>query len=145
KEGFSDQDADELAVSHFELVKESANRFMTLTSYGGMPSPMDWLLRLRTYGMKIRFNTNADGVMEWVGDTLLYGHIRFTMPGLRSMIHGLVETARFELQKQLLLLDIDEDGRLAEGATPLPAIHWDSIVDDPAEMKCYKQQKELHP
>ncbi|KAG9191444.1 hypothetical protein G6011_09532 [Alternaria panax] len=135
KEGYVRQDADEMAVSHFELIKESANRFMTLTSYGGMPSPMDWLLRLRTYGMKIRFNTNADGVIEWVGDTLLYGHIRFTMPGLRSMIHGLVETARFELQKRLLLLDIDEDGRLAEGATPLPTIHWDSIVDNPAEMK----------
>jgi hypothetical protein len=38
------------------------------------------------------------------------------------MIHGLVETARFELQKQLLLLDINEDGRLADGATLLPAI-----------------------
>jgi hypothetical protein len=99
-----------MAVSHFELIKESANCFMTLTSYGGMPSLMDWLLRLRTYGMKIWFNTNADGVIEWVGDTLLYGHICFTMPGLRLMIYGLVETTQFELQKQLLLLDIDKDG-----------------------------------
>lgn len=57
------------------------------------------------------------------------------MPGLRSMIHGLVETTRFELQKQLMLLDINEDGRLAEGATPLPAIDWDRVVDNPAEMK----------
>ena len=53
---------------------------------------------------------------------MLYGHIRFTMPSLRSMIYGLVETTQFELQKQLMLLDINEDGRLAEGATPLPAI-----------------------
>lgn len=41
KEGFAQQDAEELAVSHFDLVQESANRFMALTSYSGTPSPMD--------------------------------------------------------------------------------------------------------
>ena len=135
KEGFSKEDADEQAPSHFDLVKEMANGFMTLTSYGGNPSPMDWLLRLRTYGMKIRFTTNADGVVEWVGDTLLYGHIKFSMAGLRSMIHGLVETTRMELRKELLLLDVDEDGRVADGATQVPVIEWDSLVDNPAEMR----------
>ena len=135
KEGFAKEDAEDLAPGHFDLVKEMANEFMTLTRYSGKPSPIDWLLRLRTYGMKIRFNTNADGVIEWTGDRLLYGHIQFTMPGLRSMIHGLVETARMELQKDLLVLDIDEEGQLMDGATPLPLIEWDRIVDNPAEMR----------
>lgn len=135
RDGFAKEDAEDLAPGHFDLVKEMANGFMTLTSYGGTPSPIDWLLRLRTYGMKIRFNTNADGVIEWTGDMLLYGHIRFTMPGLRSMIHGLVETARMELHKNLLVLDVDKDGQIINGATPLPPIEWDSIVDNPAEMR----------
>jgi hypothetical protein len=82
--------------------------------------------------MKIRFTTNADGVVEWVGDTLLYGHIKFSMAGLRSMIHGLVETTRMELRKELLLLDVDEDGRVVDGATQVPVIEWDRLVDNPA-------------
>lgn len=135
KDGFAKDDAEEIAPGHFELVQEMANEFMTLTSYGGKPSPIDWLLRLRTYGMKIRFNTNADGVVEWVGDTLLYGHIQFTIAGVRSMMHGLVETARMELRRDLLWLDMDEDGQMREGATALPPIEWDNIVDNPAEMR----------
>jgi len=108
---------------------------MTLTSYGGNPSLMDWLLRLRTYGIGTRFNTNAGGVIQWVGDILSYGHIKFSMAGLRLMIHGLVETTRMELRKELLLLGVDEDGRIANGATKLPGIEWDSLVDNPAEIK----------
>jgi hypothetical protein len=95
KEGYARQDADDMTVSHFELIKKSANRFMTLNSYGGMLSPMDWLSRLRTYSMKIRFNTNADGVNEWVSDTLLYGHIRFTMPGSRPKLDTVVTQKTF--------------------------------------------------
>jgi len=122
RDGFSREDAEDQVPSHFDLVKEMANGFMTLTSYGGNPSPMDWLLRLRTYGIKIRFNTNADRVIQWVGDTLLYGHIKFSIAGLRSMIYGLVKITRMELRKELLLLDVDKDGRIVEGATQLPRI-----------------------
>ena len=93
-----------------------------MTRYGGNPSPIDWLLRLRTYGIKTRFNTNADGVIQWVGDILSYSYIKFSMAGLRSMIHGLVETTRMELRKELLLLDVNEDGQVANRATNLPGI-----------------------
>ena len=44
KEGFSKEDADKQALSYFNLVKEIANQFITLTSYRGNPSPIDWLL-----------------------------------------------------------------------------------------------------
>lgn len=135
KDGFAQEDAEEFAPCHFELVQGMADRFMTLTRYGGKPSPMDWLLRLRTYGMKIRFSTNADGVVQWVGDTMLFGHIQFSMQQLRSMIHGLVETAQIHLYRELLLLDMNEDGQLAASATILPEIPWDDVVDNPAEMR----------
>ena len=67
-------------------------------------------MRLRTYGLKVRFSSNADGVIEWMDDTLLYGHIKFSIPDLRSMVHGLVETTRIKLQRDLLLLEVDEEG-----------------------------------
>jgi hypothetical protein len=73
-------------------------------------------LRLRIYRIKIRFTTNADSVVEWVRDTLLYGHIKFSMAGLRLIIYGLVEMTRIELRKELLLLDVDEDGQVVDRA-----------------------------
>jgi hypothetical protein len=51
------------------------NRFMILIEYNSKPTPMDSILRLRAFGFKIWFTTNAEGVIDWVGDTLLYGNI----------------------------------------------------------------------
>ena len=53
-----------MALGHFNFVEEMANQFMTLVSYGGRPCPVDWLQRLKAYGMKIRYTTNAEGVIE---------------------------------------------------------------------------------
>ena len=39
--------------------------------------------------------------------------MKFSMPDLRSIVHGLVETTRIELQRDLLLLDVDEEGVFA--------------------------------
>jgi hypothetical protein len=75
QEGWGPEDAAAMAPSHHQLVQEMANRFMTLTEYGGKPTPMDTILRLRAFGFKIRFTTNAEGVIDWVGDTLLYSNI----------------------------------------------------------------------
>jgi hypothetical protein len=41
RDSFSREDAKDKAPSHFDLVKEMANRFIILTSYGGNPSPID--------------------------------------------------------------------------------------------------------
>ena len=87
------------------------------------------------YGIKTRFNTNVDGVIQQVGDILLYGHIKFSIAGLRLMIYGLVKITWMELRKELLLLDVNKDGQIANRVTNLPRIKWDSLVDNPAEIK----------
>ena len=71
-------------------------------------------MRLRIYRIKIRFTINIDSVVEWVGDMLLYGYIKFSIAGLRLIIYRLVETTRIELRKELLLLDINKDSRVAD-------------------------------
>ncbi|KAF2008293.1 hypothetical protein BU24DRAFT_323083, partial [Aaosphaeria arxii CBS 175.79] len=111
------------------------NRFMTLTQYGGEPTPMDAIQRLKAFGMSIRFNTNAEGVVDWIGDTLSYGNIRFSMPQLRSMVHGLIASTRRHVIEALLLLPLDEEGDIRKGGTALPIIHWDRLVDNAAERK----------
>ena len=80
EKGWNRKAASYTAPSHFHFVREMANRFMTLTSYGGEPTPMDSIQRLKAYGMKIRFTTNVEGVVDWVDNTLLYGDIWFSMP-----------------------------------------------------------------
>jgi hypothetical protein len=48
---------------------------MTLIEYSGKPTPMDFILQLRAFRFKIRFTTNAEGVINWLGNTLLYSNI----------------------------------------------------------------------
>jgi hypothetical protein len=52
------------------------DRFMVRGSHG----PMQWMLDLRTYGLKIYYNTTSRGHVEWAGsDELLYKGLQFTM------------------------------------------------------------------
>lgn len=135
EKGWGCKDAQDMASSHYHFVKEMANRFMTLTSYGGEPTPIDAIQRLKAYGMKIRYTTNAEGVADWVDNTLLYGNIQFSMPQLRSMVHGMMASTRHQLRKELMLLQVDEEGAIMAQTTALPAIHWDRMVDNPAERR----------
>jgi hypothetical protein len=43
------------------------------------PTPMKWMLDSRTYGMKIRYSTTAEGLIAWHGDRITYQHYQFTM------------------------------------------------------------------
>jgi hypothetical protein len=133
--GESEQDARRKARGHFDRVQEMVQRFMTIIAYDGRPSPMDSILRLRAYGKAIRANTNADGVVDWHGDELLYGHVQISMASLRMMVHGLLHSARAALRRGVLLLETDDEGGVVEGSTALPAIGWDRLVDNAAETK----------
>ncbi|KAI1676246.1 Superfamily II DNA helicase [Pyrenophora tritici-repentis] len=130
--GYSEETASNMAVTHFELVQDMCHRFMALTDYNGRPTPMDAILRLRAFGFKIRYTTNAEGVVDWVGDTLLYGQIQFSMAQLRTMVHGMIASTRQDMLKQLLLLQLDSEGDVVPETTPCPAIYWDKLVDNAA-------------
>jgi len=60
EEGLTQEMAKEEAPSVFDTVRDLVQRFMTLVSYGGRPSPMDRILHMRTYGMKIRYMTKGE-------------------------------------------------------------------------------------
>lgn len=102
--------AEETAVSYVERVQEMVDCFMTLTTHKGLPTPIDWVLRLRAFSKKIRSDVTLEGVVQWQGDTILYGYTQYSMPALRSMIYGLVETTQRALERDLLLLDVNERG-----------------------------------
>jgi superfamily II DNA helicase RecQ len=135
QQGCGEQEAKEEAPSHVALVRDMVHRFMTLTEYGGEPTPVNWMLRLRTYGLTIRFNTAEAGIISWDRDEIHLGHIHFSMARLRCMVHGLVETTRQELWRDLLLLDIDEHGQIREGTTAIPRFKLDQLRDNPGESR----------
>jgi len=66
-------------------------------------SPMKWMLNLRSYGMKIVFNTTQDGRMKWNGDLVLYREIQFIMAEFRTWVHGLLHEAQALCVNELLL------------------------------------------
>lgn len=90
----------------------------------GTFSPLEYMLDLRSYGLKVHYNTTAEGHISWVAyDQLLYKELAFTMGDFRGMIHGLVTSAEQILYDQLLLQD----------RTTVPKIPWDTLMDDPSQ------------
>jgi len=112
----------------FDIVRRRVRKFMTLVSDKGRPTPMDWIYKCRTYRMKIRYNTTAEGVLEWEGNKVLYQRVRFNMEQLRGMMHGLVEETRRDLM-ELMMLEMNAEGEV-EGSPP---IDWERLSDIPSE------------
>jgi hypothetical protein len=64
--------------------------------------------------MKIRYNTTAKGVLEWIGNRVGYQGIHFNMEQLQGMVHGLVEETRRDLM-ELLMIKMNAEGKVEEG------------------------------
>jgi hypothetical protein len=48
----------------FDIVQRKVQKFIILVSDKGRPTPIDWIYKYRTYSIKIRYNTTAEGVIE---------------------------------------------------------------------------------
>lgn len=130
-----EDEAEEKAPSHFSLVQEMVQRFMTMVSWEGQPSPIAFLLSLRTYGFTIHYNTPGNNIISWHRDEVHCSGIRFTMSSLRRTIHGLVHSTREQLLRDLLLLQLDPQGHIREGTTGLPPLDLYSLVDNPSQIQ----------
>ncbi|KAF1828018.1 hypothetical protein BDW02DRAFT_593434 [Decorospora gaudefroyi] len=109
-------------------------RFMQLSSFQGIVSPMNRMLRLRTLARTLAKEQYTSGLVSWDGDKILLDRQSFTMLDLQSMIKGLYETVRLQLWRDVLLLGVGETGSVRAGCTALPALSMESLVDQPAEM-----------
>ena len=89
----------------------------------GTTGPIEWILDLRAYGMKIAFNTPSEGLVSWNQDQLTYLDIRFNMRAFKGFVHGLVNQAH-ELLFEDLLFD-------RAAINKVPAIPWSNLVDNP--------------
>jgi len=125
------------APTIFDGVQKMVNKFMLLADISNKPNPMDWMMHIRTLGMRIRFTTNAPGSVDWQHDKITIGQASFRLQDLKSTIQGLCNQARTQLLHEVLLLDVDDHGQpRGEGlttTTALPELDMNEIIDNPAD------------
>ena len=117
----------------FELVKSIVRKFLTLTEFDGMPSPIDRILYTRTNGYAKRNKDHDERarILGWgpASSRQAELHARPLVDSQRAY-----KVVRLHLLGGILLLDVDERGDVRGGTTPLPGLSLDKLVDQPAEM-----------
>jgi hypothetical protein len=108
---------------------------MIIIPYDGNLSPINSILRLRSYGIAIAANTNAKKMINWHKNKLLYNYVQFSIRLLRTIMHGIIYAARMQLLRKMLLLNVDDKGQGAAGATAISFIRWDRLMNNAAERK----------
>jgi hypothetical protein len=103
----TNEEAAQKAPPVVDSVDKLVERSITLQMFGGRISPIDRMLHMRTYGMKIRIKTKADSTVLWKGDNILVNNIKFSMEQIRVVVHSLYKPARQKLKPQLLLIHKD--------------------------------------
>lgn len=98
-----------------EAVAQMMDRFMVRGTNG----PMQWMLDLRTYGLKIHYNTTSPGHVDWNdNEVLTYKGIDIRMDAFRGFVGTLLQQAQ-ELLNRTLLMGYEA-----------PEIPWSNIRDD---------------
>ncbi|PON20110.1 hypothetical protein TGAM01_v211033 [Trichoderma gamsii] len=117
--------AEEKATGLFRIVRQKVRRFMTRISdeADADPTPMNWIINTRTYGLKIRYTTPGGESIDWRGDEIIHGKVRLRMNQLSDMLHNLLEDAR---RKMATLTMVDDAESIREA---LPRIPWSRIED----------------
>ncbi|TPX16410.1 uncharacterized protein E0L32_012428, partial [Thyridium curvatum] len=128
--GCERQEAEEKVDGLFKIVRRKVRRFMTRIpdDEEAEPTPMNWIINTRTYGMHIRYTTPGSEAIDWRGDEIIHGHVRLGMGRLSDMMHSLLQEARRTMAG---LTMIEGGGQEPEvdirGA--LPRIPWHDIED----------------
>jgi hypothetical protein len=123
--GSTEAEARRRAPAVVDGVDTMVKRFMTLRAFSGMITPMDRFLHQRTYGLRIRSTTKAEGMVSWNSNQILVDDKRFDMDGIRTVVHSLVEAVRDRLYAELMLMLMDGD--------IAPKVDIGSLADNPVE------------
>ena len=103
----SDEDIQSQAGSYLSKVRRMCEKFMTIARSSD-PSPLEWIFRSRTYGLKIRYTTAAPGSIQWTGHVVACGKVRFHINQWKEMCIQLAEEARVELLSHLLMIQAED-------------------------------------
>ncbi len=108
-------------------LKALVNRFLIQ----GLNTSINWLLDLRSYGLKIARSTTSSGSIDWNGDIILFKNISFSIFDFRSFLSGLILSTRTILYEEILFTN-----SISISTRPIraiPAIEWSQINDNPRD------------
>lgn len=88
--------AKEKADGLFRMVRRKVRRFMTRISdeENAEPTPMNWIINIYTYGMRIRFTTPGEETIDWRGDQIIHKCVRLGMDKLSDILYNVLDEAR---------------------------------------------------
>ena len=129
--GLSTEEAELNAPGILSLVERRTSQCMLSSTPGAEATPMQYILRLRSYGIATKSNTAAPGYISWDGLDLLYKGIRLPLPNLAQLLQSSLTAARQVLFRDLLFQQ-DYSSLDAQPAT-IPAIPWDKLQDNASD------------
>ena len=128
EEELSQQKAERKSLNIFEITKELTEKYLLITGFGSPPRPFNWLIKLRSYGLKIRANYSTEGTIEWNKNKLNIFGISFSISQLQRFSNGLISSIETRLLSELLLVTGPIDPNL-------PRIPLDLLRDNPRETR----------
>ena len=81
-----------------QVIKDMMNKFMIRDTHDFM----QWMLNLRTYELKIQFNTIFENHVNWIENEIMYKQVQFNMSNFREMFHDFVTRIERLLFDELL-------------------------------------------
>lgn len=96
RQTMSKKKAKEKAEGLFRIVRRKVRRFMTRMpgEEEADPTPMNWIINTRMYGMKIRYTTPGKETIDWQGDQIKCGQVRLRMGQISDILHNVLKEAR---------------------------------------------------
>ena len=108
----------------FSVVRQKVHRFLTRVHPSTLPTPIDWILETRAYGMKIQYDSAMPGLINWQGSTITFRQSTFSMEALTEMLHlAVVELG--SLIESLAFTSYDN--------ADLPKVLWSKLYDTPSK------------
>jgi hypothetical protein len=102
-----------------KLFEELHTRFLV----DNTPTPVNWVLKVMSYGREISKRQTAEGCISWIGDKVIYQAIELDIGDFRRLIHKLTEETRDVLLYELLFV---------KSMGELPTYSWTELRDNAA-------------
>ncbi|KAJ4175501.1 hypothetical protein NW767_015765 [Fusarium falciforme] len=129
--GLSIAAAQEAVPGILKLVEHRTSQCMLSSTPGSEATPMQFIFRLRSYGIAAKANSASPGSLTWDGLDIIYKGIRLPLQNLATLQRSVLDAARTTLFQDLLF---QQDYSLLDSQPALlPPIPWDSIQDNPRE------------
>ena len=114
--GAEAEEAKKVAPGILSMVKDLTRERLCLQEFNGQHRPMDRILHMKTYSMKIKFTTKAIARVSWVNryQEIRFDKVSFCIGDLRELMFwlyescqkGLVQMAMLEREEQLPVLHL---------------------------------------